>query len=124
MIKPDVTLLIHTRATIDGEPSSLMTARIPLLDSVLNTNITTTDNGKAAGEANRNQNREDKQNFEDYVYYLEEQAKEFTGLIKTYNEFMGIPEPEPLPTIEPSIDTQISNENTDLTVQNKGVMKL
>ena len=124
MIKPDVTLLIHTQATIDGEASTMMTARIPLLDSVLNTNITTTDNGKAANEVNRNQNREDKQNFEDYVYYLEEQAKEFTGLIKTYNEFKGIPEPEPLPTIEPSIDTQISNENTDLTVQNKGVMKL
>lgn len=124
MIKPDVTLLIHTQATIDGEASTMMTARIPLLDSVLNTNITTTDNGKAANEANRTQNREDKQNFEDYVYYLEEQAKEFTGLIKTYNEFMGIPEPEPLPTIEPSIDTQISNENTDLTVQNKGVVKL
>lgn len=124
MIKPDVTLLIHTQATIDSEASSLMTARIPLLDSVLNTNITTTDNGKAANEANRNQNREDKQNFEDYVYYLEEQAKEFTGLIKTYSEFMGIPEPEPLPTIEPDTDTQISNENTDLTVQNKGVIKL
>lgn len=124
MIKPDVTLLIHTQATIDGVASTLMTARIPLLDSALNTNITTTDNGKAASEANRNQNRKDKQNFEDYVYYLEEQAKEFTGLIKTYSEFMGIPEPEPLPIIEPSIDTQISNENTDLTVQNKGVMKL
>lgn len=124
MIKPDVTLLIHTQATIDGEPSTIMTARIPLLDSSLNTNITTTDNGKAANEANRNQNREDKQNFEDYVYYLEEQAKEFTGLIKTYNEFMGIPEPEPLPTIEPEVDTQISSENTDLTVENKGVMKL
>ena len=124
MIKPDVTLLIHTQATIDGEPSTIMTARIPLLDSNLNTNITTTDNGKAANEANRKQNREDKQNFEDYVYYLEEQAKEFTGLIKTYNEFMGIPEPEPLPTIEPEVDTQISSENTDLTVQNKGVMKL
>lgn len=124
MIKPDVTLLIHTQATIDGEPSTMMTARIPLLDSVLNTNITTTDNGKAANEVNRNQNREDKQNFEDYVYYLEEQAKEFTGLIKTYNEFMGIPEPEPLPTIEPEVDTQISSENTDLTVENKGVMKL
>lgn len=124
MIKPDVTLLIHTQATIDGEPSTIMTARIPFLDSSLNTNITTTDNGKAANEANRKQNREDKQNFEDYVYYLEEQAKEFTGLIKTYNEFMGIPEPEPLPTIEPDTDTQISNENTDLTVQNKGVIKL
>lgn len=124
MIKPDVTLLIHTQATIDGEPSTIMTARIPLLDSSLNTNITTTDNGKAANEANRKQNREDKQNFEDYVYYLEEQAKEFTGLIKTYNEFMGIPEPEPLPTIEPEVDTQISSENTDLTVENKGVMKL
>lgn len=124
MIKPDVTLLIHTQATIDGEPSTIMTARIPLLDSNLNTNITTTDNGKAANEANRKQNREDKQNFEDYVYYLEEQAKEFTGLIKTYNEFMGIPEPEPLPTIEPEVDTQISSENTDLTVENKGVMKL
>ncbi len=124
MIKPDVTLLIHTQATIDGEPSTIMTARIPLLDSNLNTNITTTDNGKAANEANRQQNREDKQNFEDYVYYLEEQAKEFTGLIKTYNEFMGIPEPEPLPTIEPDTDTQISSENTDLTVENKGVMKL
>lgn len=124
MIKPDVTLLIHTQATIDGEPSTIMTARIPFLDSSLNTNITTTDNGKAANEANRQQNREDKQNFEDYVYYLEEQAKEFTGLIKTYNEFMGIQEPEPLPTIEPEIDTQISNENTDLTVQNKGVIKL
>lgn len=124
MIKPDVTLLIHTQATIDGEPSTIMTARIPLLDSVLNTNITTTDNGKAANEVNRNQNKEDKQNFEDYVYYLEEQAKEFTGLIKTYNEFMGIPEPEPLPTIEPEVDTQISSENTDLTVENKGVMKL
>lgn len=124
MIKPDVTLLIHTQATIDGEPSTIMTARIPLLDSNLNTNITTTDNGKAANEVNRNQNREDKQNFEDYVYYLEEQAKEFTGLIKTYNEFMGIPEPEPLPTIEPDVDTQISSENTDLTVENKGVMKL
>lgn len=124
MIKPDVTLLIHTQATIDGEPSTIMTARIPLLDSNLNTNITTTDNGKAANEINRNQNREDKQNFEDYVYYLEEQAKEFTGLIKTYNEFMGIPEPEPLPTIEPDVDTQISSENTDLTVENKGVMKL
>nr|UVX44528.1 MAG: hypothetical protein [Bacteriophage sp.] len=124
MIKPDVTLLIHTQATIDGEPSTIMTARIPLLDSNLNTNITTTDNGKAANEANRKQNREDKQNFEDYVYYLEEQAKEFTGLIKTYNEFMGILEPEPLPTIEPDTDTQISNENTDLTVQNKGVIKL
>lgn len=124
MIKPDVTLLIHTQATIDGEASSLMTARIPLLDSNLNTNITTTDNGKAANEANRQQNREDKQSFEDYVYYLEEQAKEFTGLIKTYNEFMGIPEPEPLPTIEPEVDTQISSENTDLTVENKGVMKL
>lgn len=124
MIKPDVTLLIHTQATIDGEASTMMTARIPLLDSVLNTNITTTDNGKAANEVNRNQNREDKQNFEDYVYYLEEQAKEFTGLIKTYNEFMGIPEPEPLPTIEPEVDTQISSENTDLTVENKGVMKL
>lgn len=124
MIKPDVTLLIHTQATIDGEPSTIMTARIPLLDSNLNTNITTTDNGKAANEINRNQNREDKQNFEDYVYYLEEQAKEFTGLIKTYNEFMGIPEPEPLPTIEPEVDTQISSENTDLTVENKGVMKL
>lgn len=124
MIKPDVTLLIHTQATIDGEASTMMTARIPLLDSSLNTNITTTDNGKAANEANRQQNREDKQNFEDYVYYLEEQAKEFTGLIKTYNEFMGIPEPEPLPTIEPEVDTQISSENTDLTVENKGVMKL
>lgn len=124
MIKPDVTLLIHTQATIDGEPSTIMTARVPLLDSSLNTNITTTDNGKAANEANRQQNREDKQNFEDYVYYLEEQAKEFTGLIKTYNEFMGIPEPEPLPTIEPEVDTQISSENTDLTVENKGVMKL
>lgn len=124
MIKPDVTLLIHTQATINGEASTMMTARIPLLDSVLNTNITTTDNGKAANEVNRNQNREDKQNFEDYVYYLEEQAKEFTGLIKTYNEFKGIPEPEPLPTIEPDTDTQISNENTDLTVQNKGVVKL
>lgn len=124
MIKPNVTLLIHTQATIDGEASTMMTARIPLLDSVLNTNITTTDNGKAANEVNRNQNREDKQNFEDYVYYLEEQAKEFTGLIKTYNEFKGIPEPEPLPTIEPDTDTQISNENTDLTVQNKGVVKL
>lgn len=124
MIKPDVTLLIHTQATIDGEASTMMTARIPLLDSVLNTNITTTDNGKAANEVNRNQNREDKQNFEDYVYYLEEQAKEFTGLIKTYNEFKGIPEPEPLPTIEPDTDTQISSENTDLTVENKGVMKL
>lgn len=124
MIKPDVTLLIHTQATIDGEASTMMTARIPLLDSVLNTNITTTDNGKAANEANRTQNREDKQNFEDYVYYLEEQAKEFTGLIKTYNEFKGIPETEPLPTIEPDADTQISNENTDLTVQNKGVIKL
>lgn len=124
MIKPDVTLLIHTQATIDGEASTMMTARIPLLDSVLNTNITTTDNGKAANEVNHNQNREDKQNFEDYVYYLEEQAKEFTGLIKTYNEFKGIPEPEPLPTIEPDTDTQISNENTDLTVQNKGVIKL
>lgn len=124
MIKPDVTLLIHTQATIDGEPSTIMTARIPFLDSSLNTNITTTDNGKAASEANRKQNREDKQNFEDYVYYLEEQAKEFTGLIKTYNEFMGIPEPEPLPTIEPEVDTQISSENTDLTVENKGVMKL
>lgn len=124
MIKPDVTLLIHTQATIDGEPSTIMTARIPFLDSSLNTNITTTDNGKAANEANRQQNREDKQNFEDYVYYLEEQAKEFTGLIKTYNEFMGIPEPEPLPTIEPEVDTQISSENTDLTVENKGVMKL
>lgn len=124
MIKPDVTLLIHTQATIDGEASTMMTARIPLLDSVLNTNITTTDNGKAANEANRTQNREDKQNFEDYVYYLEEQAKEFTGLIKTYNEFKGIQEPEPLPTIEPDTDTQISNENTDLTVQNKGVIKL
>lgn len=124
MIKPDVTLLIHTQATIDGEASTMMTARIPLLDSVLNTNITTTDNGKAANEANRTQNREDKQNFEDYVYYLEEQAKEFTGLIKTYNEFKGIPEPEPLPTIEPDTDTQISNENTDLTAQNKGVVKL
>lgn len=124
MIKPDVTLLIHTQATIDGEPSTIMTARIPFLDSSLNTNITTTDNGKAASEANRKQNREDKQNFEDYVYYLEEQAKEFIGLIKTYNEFMGIPEPEPLPTIEPEVDTQISSENTDLTVENKGVMKL
>lgn len=124
MIKPDVTLLIHTQATIDGEPSTIMTARIPLLDSNLNTNITTTDNGKAANEANRQQNREDKQSFEDYVYYLEEQAEEFTGLIKTYNEFMGIPEPEPLPTIEPEVDTQISSENTDLTVENKGVMKL
>lgn len=124
MIKPDVTLLIHTQATIDGVASTLMTARIPLLDSALNTNITTTDNGKAASEANRIQNREDKQNFEDYVYYLEEQAKEFIGLIKTYNQFMGIPEPEPLPTIEPEVDTQISSENTDLTVENKGVMKL
>lgn len=124
MIKPDVTLLIHTQATIDGEPSTIMTARIPLLDSSLNTNITTTDNGKAANEANHQQNREDKQNFEDYVYYLEEQAKEFTGLIKTYNEFIGIPEPEPLLTIEPEVDTQISSENTDLTVENKGVMKL
>lgn len=124
MIKPDVTLLIHTQATIDGEPSTIMTARVPLLDSNLNTNITTTDNGKAANEANRQQNREDKQNFEDYVYYLEEQAKEFIGLIKTYNEFMGIQEPEPLPTIEPEVDTQISSENTDLTVENKGVMKL
>jgi len=123
MIKPDVSIMVSAQGNVDGILTSVFSARLPLIGENIRKSITATDNPGRKDDL-WEEMVQDKRQFEDYVYYLEEQAKEFIGLIKTYNQFMGIPEPEPLPTIEPSIDTQISNENTDLTVQNKGVMKL
>lgn len=117
MINPELSILIHGQASVDGKSSTIMSARIPFLNSNLRTNITTTDNGPGASSENRTQNIEDMNNFREYVYYVESEIKNLINKVQTFNEFMGYPEESIQPTI-PEIVLFKNSSETSLEVSN------